>query len=279
MIVAGLPLDQLLWLAGILVVAGVATGILAGLFGIGGGAIIVPVLYEVFGAAGIADDQRMHLAVGSALAIIVPTSLRSFFAHRARAAIRTDVLRQWVVPLIIGVLAGTGLAAVSPDRVLQFAFVSFATLMAARLLFGRDSWVLADDLPGAWMMRAYGFFIGVLAPLVGISGGGIAVVILALYRVPIHQAIATSSGLGALIAVPGTLGYILGGWPHMDELPPFSLGYVSLPGTLIVGTLAVLAAPLGAKLAHRFSKRQLEIGFGLYLASVGLRFVIALIYR
>lgn len=274
---AALSLDHIVWLVAILLAAGAATGVLAGLFGIGGGAIIVPVLYEVFGATGVPDDERMHLAVGTALAIIVPTALRSFMAHRARTRVDTGVLRQWAVPLVSGVVAGSLLASVSPDRVLQLAFVAFAALMSFRLLFGRASWVLGETLPGRWVMRAYGFAIGMISPLVGISGGGIAVVVLSLYRVPIHEAIGTSAGLGALIAVPGTIGYIIGGLPHMATLPPLSIGYVSLPGALIVGTVAVLAAPVGAKLAHRFSKRQLEVGFGLYLAIVGARFVVALI--
>lgn len=274
---AAIPLDQALYLAGILLVAGFATGILAGLFGIGGGAIVVPVLFEVFTAAGIPESVRMHLAVGTSLAIIVPTALRSYSAHKARSAVRSDALRRWAVPLVIGVIAGGLLASVSPDRVLKLAFIAFAGLMAARLLFGRDSWVLGDDLPGPVAMNAYGFGVGLISPLIGISGGGIASVILALYRVPIHQAIATSAGLGALIAVPGTISYIIGGLPHLAELPPLSLGYVSLPGALLVGGVATLSAPLGARLAHGFTKRQLEVGFGLYLLAVGTRFVIAMV--
>lgn len=271
-----LPWDYLLWLAGALLVAGFATGILAGLFGIGGGAILVPVLYEVFGAIGVSDAERMHVSVGTALAIIVPTALRSFFAHRARTKVDNTVLRQWALPLVLGVVAGTGLAAISPDTVLKIAFVLFTVLMSSKLLFGRDSWILADRLPGRLAMSAYAFGIGAASPLIGISGGGIATVVLTLYRVPIHTAIATSAGLGALIAVPGTLGYIVSGLPHLAQLPPFSLGYVSLPGLILVGGVATLAAPLGARLAHRFSKRQLEVGFGLYLLIVGLRFVFAL---
>ncbi|MBB3770051.1 putative membrane protein YfcA [Angulomicrobium tetraedrale] len=271
-----IPLDHLMWLAGALLAAGFATGILAGLFGIGGGAILVPVLYEVFGAIGVGDGERMHVSVGTALAIIVPTALRSFFAHRARTKVDNTVLRQWALPLVVGVVAGSALAAISPDTVLKIAFVLFTVLMSSKLLFGRDSWVLAERLPGRLAMSAYAFAIGAASPLIGISGGGIATVVLTLYRVPIHTAIATSAGLGALIAVPGTLGYIVSGLPHLAQLPPFSLGYVSLPGLILVGGVATLAAPLGARLAHRFSKRQLEVGFGVYLLTVGLRFVFAL---
>lgn len=271
-----LPWDYLAWLAVVLLVAGLATGILAGLFGIGGGAIIVPVLYEVFGAVGVSDAERMHLSVGTALAIIVPTALRSYFAHKARTKVDDGVLRQWAIPIVLGAVAGAALAAISPDVVLKIAFVLFSALMSVKLLFGRDSWVLADHLPGTTAMRAYGFGIGAFAPLVGISGGGIATVVLTLYRVPIHTAIATSAGIGALIAVPGTLGYIVSGLPHLAELPPLSLGFVSLPGLVLVGGVATLAAPLGARLAHSFTKRQLEVGFGLYLLVIGLRFVAAL---
>jgi len=272
-----IPLDHLMWLAGVLLVAGLATGILAGLFGIGGGAIIVPVLYEVFGAIGVDDSERMHLSVGTALAIIVPTALRSFMAHRRRTKVDNSVLRQWAIPVVAGVVVGSGLAAISPDVVLKIAFVAFAALMSTKLLFGRDSWNVADHLPGRLAMTLYGFGIGASAPLIGISGGGIATVVLTLYRVPIHTAIATSAGLGALIAVPGTIGYIISGIPHLDALPPLSLGYVSLPGLVLVGGIATLAAPFGARLAHGFSKRQLEVGFGLYLLIVGLRFVVALV--
>ncbi|MBS9478154.1 sulfite exporter TauE/SafE family protein [Ancylobacter radicis] len=273
---ASIPFDHLMWLAGALLVAGFATGILAGLFGIGGGAIIVPVLYEVFGAVGVSDSERMHLAVGTALAIIVPTALRSYFAHRARTKIDNSVLKIWAAPLVAGVVAGTALAAISDDVVLKIAFVAFAVLMSSKLLFGRASWVLADQLPGRLAMSLYAFGIGIASPLIGISGGGIATVVLTLYRVPIHTAIATSAGLGALIAVPGTIGYVISGLPHLGYLPPFSFGYVSLPGLVLVGGIATLAAPLGARLAHAFTKRQLEVGFGLYLLLVGLRFVIAL---
>lgn len=275
MMLQSIPVDQLIWLVGVLLVAGVLTGILAGLFGIGGGAIVVPVLFEVFSMIGVPASERMHLAVGTALAIIVPTTLRSYFAHRAQTKIDNGVLRLWALPILIGAVGGSMLAAVSSELVLKIAFVAFCTLMSIKLLFGRSSWSLGESLPGRVPMVLYGLGIGMLAPLVGVSGGGIATIILTLYRVPIHTAIATSAVIGTLIAVPGTLGYIISGLPHLDTLPPFSVGFVSLPGLLLVGGVATLAAPLGAKLAHRFTRRQLEVGFGLYLVVIGLRFVVA----
>ncbi len=148
--------------------------------------------------------------------------------------------RRWALPLVIGVIVGGMLATVSPDRVLKFAFVAFAVLMSFKLLFGRASWTLGNELPGPVLMNTYGFGVGLVSPLIGISGGGIASVILTLYKVPIHQAIATSAGLGALIAVPGTISYIVGGLSHLSELPPLSLGYVSVPGALLVGGIATL---------------------------------------
>ncbi|HSI42050.1 MAG TPA: sulfite exporter TauE/SafE family protein [Xanthobacteraceae bacterium] len=267
--------EALAYLAATLLLAGAATGILAGLFGVGGGAVIVPVLYEVFGAVGVPEAVRMHLAVGTSLAVIIPTALRAFSAHRSRAAFHAEALRRWAVPVVVGVVIGGALAALSPDRVLKMVFVAFSALMAARLFFGQQ-WVLGDRLPGHAAMSAYGTGIGLASSMLGISGGGIANVILTLYRVPIHEAIATSAGLGALIAVPGTIGYVLGGLPHLAELPPLSLGYVSLPGAVLVGAVSTLTAPLGARLAHAFTRRQLELAFGLYLVIIGARFAVAL---
>jgi len=272
-----LPIEHVLLLVGALLAAGVATGVLAGLFGVGGGAIIVPVLYEVFSAIGVSEAERMHLAVGTSLAIIVPTALRSSFAHRARTKVDHSIMKTWALPIVLGVIAGTLLAAVSPDVVLKIAFVLFAALMSSKMLFAGSRWSFGETLPGRAAMAAYGFGIGVIAPLIGISGGGIATVVLTLYSVPIHTAVATSAGLGALIAVPGTIGYMLSGIPHLDELPPFSIGYVSLPALILVGGIATLCAPLGARLAHAFTKRQLEVGFGLFLGLMGLRFVVALL--
>jgi uncharacterized membrane protein YfcA len=209
--VLGVPLSELLLLAALIIVAGFVTGILAGLFGIGGGALIVPVLYEVFRVLGVPDEVRFQLCVGTSIAIIVPTNVFSYFTHRDKGAVMMDVVRAWAVPAVIGVAAGSAIAAFAPGAVLKLAFVLIATVIAFKLLFGRATWRLADDLPGSAGMAAYGMFIGLAASLMGISGGSVSNMILTLYGKPIHKAVATSAGLGVPITVAGTIGYILAG--------------------------------------------------------------------
>ena len=259
-----------------LLAAGLATGLLAGLFGVGGGLVAVPVLYEFFRMQGVPDEVRMHLCVGTSLAIIIPTAVRSFRGHLKRKAVDVAVLRQWAVPVVAGVAAGSALAAVSDDHVLKVALTAGCLAVALKLLFQRESWRLGTDLPGPWAMRVIGVTIGLLSTLMGIGGGLFGNLVLTLYGRPIHQSVATSSGLGVLIAAPATLGYIIGGWSKMAALPPLSLGYVSLIGAALVAPTSVLATPWGVALAHRFSKRTLELAFAAYLGIVGVRFALAL---
>ncbi len=262
-----------------LLLGGVVTGILAGMLGVGGGAVIVPVLYEVFRAVGVDETIRMQLCVGTSLAIIVPTSFQSYRAHKARGAVIPGILRLWSVPAIIGIITGSALAAVVQGWVLQAAFVVIGGLMGTKSIIGRESWKLGDHLPGKPAMWAYGFFIGLAASLIGISGGGMSTIVLSLYGVPIHAAVATAAGIGMIIPIPGVIGYALGGWSHMADLPPFSLGYVSVLGFACMAPVSALTAPLGARIAHALTRRQLEVGFGLFLLLMALRFLVAIIWR
>jgi uncharacterized membrane protein YfcA len=275
--VLGVPLSELLLLAALIIVAGFVTGILAGLFGIGGGALIVPVLYEVFRVLGVPDEVRFQLCVGTSIAIIVPTNVFSYFTHRGKGAVMMDVVRAWAVPAVIGVAAGSAIAAFASGAVLKLAFVLIATVIAFKLLFGRATWRLADDLPGPAGMAAYGVFVGLAASLMGISGGSISNMILTLYGKPIHKAVATSAGLGVPITVAGTIGYILAGLPQQSLLPPLSLGFVSLIGFALMAPVSSFTAPYGARLAHALSKRRLEIAFGCFLLAVCVRFAVSLI--
>jgi uncharacterized membrane protein YfcA len=275
--VLGVPLSELLLLAALIIVAGFVTGILAGLFGIGGGALIVPVLYEVFRVLGVPDEVRFQLCVGTSIAIIVPTNVFSYFTHRGKGAVMMDVVRAWAVPAVIGVAAGSAIAAFASGAVLKLAFVLIATVIAFKLLFGRATWRLADDLPGRAAMAAYGACVGLAASLMGISGGSVSNMILTLYGKPIHKAVATSAGLGVPITVAGTIGYILAGLPQQSLLPPLSLGFVSLIGFALMAPVSSFTAPYGARLAHALSKRRLEIAFGCFLLAVCIRFTASLI--
>jgi uncharacterized membrane protein YfcA len=275
--VLGVPLSELLLLAALIIVAGFVTGILAGLFGIGGGALIVPVLYEVFRVLGVPDEVRFQLCVGTSIAIIVPTNVFSYFTHRDKGAVMMDVVRAWAVPAVIGVAAGSAIAAFAPGAVLKLAFVLIATVIAFKLLFGRETWRLGDDLPGSAAMAAYGVFVGLAASLMGISGGSVSNMILTLYGKPIHKAVATSAGLGVPITVAGTIGYILAGLPQQALLPPLSLGFVSLIGFAVMAPVSSFTAPYGARLAHALSKRRLEIAFGCFLLAACVRFAVSLI--
>jgi uncharacterized membrane protein YfcA len=276
--ILGVPLSELLWLALAIVVGGVITGLLAGLFGIGGGAVIVPVLYEVFRILEVPDAVRMQFCVGTSLAIIVPTTIQSYLTHRAKGLVVPGVLRLWALPAVLGVACGAAIAFFAPAAVFKIAFVVIATFIASKFMFAGDRWNLGTDLPGPLPMRLYGFIIGLSSSLMGVSGGSLSNIALTLYGKSIHQAVATSAGLGVPITIVGTLGYILAGLHDRALLPPFSLGFVSLIGVVIMAPVSSFAAPYGARLAHRLSRRTLEIAFSVFLLLISARFLVSLFY-
>lgn len=273
-----IPLNELAWLALAAIAAGVATGLLAGVFGVGGGGVVVPVLFEIFRLLGVPDAVRMQLCIGTSLAIILPTAWRSYRAHRARGAVIPEVMRLWTVPLVLGVLAGSAIAAVAESSaVFKLAFIAIAAIIVAKMWFISDRWHIAADLPGPAAMRAYGFAIGLGSSLMGISGGSPATLVLTLYNKPIHNAVATSAGVGMPLAIAGTIGYIAAGLPHLAQLPPLSFGFVSLIGVAAIAPLSAWIAPFGATLAHALPRRGLEIAFGCFLMLVAARFLATLI--
>jgi uncharacterized membrane protein YfcA len=273
----GAPAGELALLAAAILVAGLVTGILAGLFGIGGGAVIVPVLYEVFRILGVPEEVRMQLCVGSSLAIIVPTTILSYRAHRTRGIVIPKIVRAWAVPAVVGVGVGSVVAAFAPGWVFKLAFAVIASVIAAKLLFGRDTWRLADELPGRAGMAGYGFLVGLCSALMGVSGGSVSNIVLTLHGKPLHNAVATSAGLGVPITVAGTIGYALAGLPHQALLPPLSIGFVSLVGVALMAPVSSFTAGYGVRLAHALSKRSLEIAFGLFLLTASARFLASLL--
>jgi uncharacterized membrane protein YfcA len=284
MTIAGLNVSEILELALLLVAVGALSGFLAGLFGIGGGAILVPVFYECFGLAGVPLDVRMPLCVGTSLAIIIPTSIRSYRAHHARGAIDQEILRSWWLPVLVGVVAGSIIARYAPERLFKIVFVMVAYFAAVRLLSAKESWKFGDDLPKGPLMRVFGLFVGLLATLMGVGGGLFANLLMTFYGRPIHQGVATSSAIAVLVSIPGALGYVYAGWPAAAHYPdvlalqfPFALGYVSLIGAVLVMPTSLLTAPLGVRMAHAMSKKALERAYGSYLFIVGTRFAISLL--
>jgi uncharacterized membrane protein YfcA len=273
----GYPVGELAWLALLILAGGIVTGILAGLFGIGGGGVIVPVLYDVFGIIHVPDSLRMQLCIGTSLAIIVPTTVRSYLAHKIRGAVIPQVVRIWALPAIAGVVIGSVTASFAPGAVFKIAFVIFTAFISTKMLFAGDRWNFGDELPGRVLMSVYGFVTGLVSSLVGVSGGAFSNAVLTMYGQPMQRAVATSAGIGVPITVVGAIGYAFAGWSHIHDLPPLSFGFVSVIGFVLMAPVSSYMTGYGVRLAHWLPRRKLEIGFGLFLMLVSLRFLATLI--
>ncbi len=261
-----------------LLVAGGVAGFLAGVFGIGGGAILVPVFYQMFGELGVDEAVRMHLSVGTSLAIIVPTSIRSYFSHLKRGNVDLELLRSWIIAVPAGVVLASLITAYISGAGLRVIFAVVAIIVGAKLLFAKDSWKLGSELPRNPARAIAGGLIGFFSTFMGIGGGVMNNTFMTLYGRPMLQAISTSSGVGVLISIPGTIGYILAGLAstNVASLPDYSLGYVNLLTVAFIIPITLLIAPLGVRAAHALSKRQLEVTFGIFMFVVAGRFLASL---
>jgi len=273
-----MPLGDIAGILVVLAVTGLFVGFFSGLLGIGGGGLLVPVLYEVFGSLDAPDEARMHLAVGTSLAVMIPTTIRSYYAHRSRGGTDGAIVRRLALPILLGVVIGTLIAKFSPGVVLKWVWVIFSALMVSKLLFGRDSWKLGDDLPKSRLVEAYGVLVGTISTIMSIGGGAYITALLTLYGRSIQQAVGTSSGFGPLIAVPGMIGFIWAGW-SASNLPLGSVGYVNLLGFIALVPTSVAMAPLGARIAHGISRRTLEIVMGLFILAAAMRFLVAIVFE
>jgi uncharacterized membrane protein YfcA len=277
---AGVGAGDVVGLLALLIAAGLAMGFLAGLLGIGGGAIVAPVLYELFRLQGVDEVHRMHLALGTSLAVMVPTTLRSFFAHKARGAVEMPAIRRLGPPVVVGVILGAFVAGYAPGTLLKWIWVVFSFAMSTRLLVGLGSWRLGEELPvagiKAWGIELYAAAVGMVSTLLSIGGGAYITTLLQLYGRPIERAVATAAGIGTLIAIPGALGFMWAGW-GTPGMPPLTLGYVNLLGIAALVPTSVLAAPWGVRVAHGIPRRALELIFACLLAVVGFRFLISLV--
>jgi uncharacterized membrane protein YfcA len=253
-----------------MLLTGVIGGVLAGLLGIGGGIVIVPVLDTVLSIYGTDPAIRMHVAVATSLATIIPTSISSSRAHHARQSVDIALVRRWAVFILIGSVAGAFAASRLHSDMLSLVFAVMAFLMAVKLLLPLDGRSLADHVPGGPLMPVVPTLIGGISSMMGIGGGTLSVATLTLLNQPIHRAVGTAALFGLAISLPGTIGFMVAGFGD-PRLPPFSIGFVNLVGFLLIAPATWLAAPLGAALAHRLTQRQLSVSFGVFLLLVSIR--------
>jgi len=266
----GMGWEELALYAAALLATGLVAGFIAGLLGVGGGIVIVPVLFLLFTALGVPEDVRMHVAVGTSLSTIVFTSYSSLRAHSRRGATDWALFRSWAPGIVIGVLLGTALAAFISGKSLTAFFGVVALLVAGWMAFSPTQLQLFPGLPTGLLKYLVTGLIGIVSALMGIGGGTLSVPTMTLSGYPIHKAVGTASAIGFLIGVPGTLGMIVGGWGH-EGLPPLSLGFVNLLGLALILPASMLMAPVGARAAHALPVRGLKIAFAVFLVATAIK--------
>ena len=253
-----------------LALVGCFSGFLAGLLGVGGGIVVVPVLYHVLAAFDVDVALRAHISVGTSLATIIPTSFQSIKAHHARGAVGTALLKWWAPFVGLGVLIGVVLAGVSPGALLTAVFGVVAALVALHMLLTPEGMHLMKSLPAKPFQALMATIIGMISTLMGIGGGTLTVPTLSLCNYPVRRAVGTASVIGLIIALPGAIGFVINGW-HASGLPPFSLGYVNGAGFVAIALTSMLLAPLGARTAHTIDPRWLRRLFGIFLAITSVK--------
>ena len=251
-----------------MVAAGLLAGFAAGLFGIGGGFVVVPALFFVLPLMGATGDLLAHAAIGTSLATIVVTSIRSVQTHAKRGAVDFGILRSWAPWIVGGVGIGVLVADRVPGSVLAIIFGSGVAIMSFHFLFPvLANRQLATAMPGGYTRASIAFSLGAFSSLLGIGGGTIAIIVMTLCGNSIHRAIATAAGVGVIIAIPGMIGFMAIGL-NEPNLPFGSIGYVNFPAALAVTSTSVISAPWGAALTHKLDPKVLKKVFGLYLLFV-----------
>lgn len=253
-----------------MILTGAVAGVLAGLLGVGGGIVIVPALEAALAVVGVDAAVRMHIAVATSLATIIPTSISSAVAHNRRSAIDIAVVRYWSPFIFVGAIVGIFIAANVTGQVLAAVFAVIALSVAINMMRPSQGKTIWSDVPHGISGALIPTSIGSISTLMGIGGGSMSVPAMTLMSKPIHVAVGTSSLLGLVIAVPATVGYVIAGWDN-HLLPEWSLGYVSMIGVVAITPATVLFAPLGARLAHALSRRWLSLFFGIFLFVVAIR--------
>lgn len=265
-------MEDLIILAAAMLLAGCIAGLFAGLLGVGGGIVVVPMMEVALSFLGIDPSIRMHIAVATSLAVIIPTSVVSARAHHQKKSVDIELVRRWAFFILTGAFAGTFVAAQVHSRVLAAVFGLCAFLIGLKMILRQQDKPLVDSMPGAAWVYSIPAAIGFLSSMMGIGGGTFSVMVLTLFGRPVHNAVGTSALFGLLIALPGTLGFVIAGWAN-PMLPPLSLGFVSLVGFLLIAPTTILLAPVGVRIAHGLSRKQLNLVFGLFLLAASIRMI------
>jgi uncharacterized membrane protein YfcA len=262
--------DMTMWLVPALAMlaAGLVAGFAAGIFGIGGGFVVVPALMLVLPLLGGDKHQLAHVAIGTSAATIILTSIRSLRSHAKRGAVEFEILKTWAPWLIIGDAVGVMLAGKVDGHVLLIIFAVGVALMSLNFLlpFMADR-KISDNMPGMLPRVAIAGGLGTFSSLLGIGGGTIAIMVMTLCGRSIHKAIATASGIGTLIAIPSAIGFAIIGFGEQG-LPYGSLGFVNIPATVAIASMSIISAPWGVAAAHSLPSGPLRKIFGVYLVVI-----------
>lgn len=260
--------DPLLFqMLALLLVIGAFAGVLAGLLGVGGGIVLVPAYFFAFRTLGYDGPQLMQMCLGTSLATIIVTSLRSVAGHHRRGAVDWGILRGWAPGIVVGAALGVWTASSLRSDTLQAVFGVLAITIGLYMLLGRADWRLRDQMPGQGGTLALSPVLGFLSVLMGIGGGSFGVPLMSLMNTPIHRAVATAAGFGVIIAVPAVLGFLI---LPVSPAPPLTLGAVNLPAFAVTIAMTLLTTPLGVRLAHAMNPGPLKRAFGVFLTLVAL---------
>lgn len=245
--------------------AGLFAGFTAGIFGVGGGFVVVPALFIVLPLLGGLKSEYAHIAIGTSAATIIFTSIRSLTSHAKRGAVEFGILKDWAPWLIAGDIVGVILAGHVDGKVLTLIFGAGVALMSLNFLIPKlGNHVIGDTMPSGATRAGIAGGLGAFSSLLGIGGGVIAIMVMTLHGRTIQRAIATASGIGTLIAIPSAIGFAIIGF-HKAGLPWGSLGYVNLPALVAISSMSFITAPMGVHAAHSLPAAQLKRFFGIYL--------------
>lgn len=260
--------------AAMLLVAGIFSGFVAGLLGVGGGFVTIPVLFVVLGELGVSTEWQMHASIATSLAIIVATNISSVRAHHRKGGVDWALAKQWGPAIVLSSIFGSFFATTLKTAELVYIFASLAAFLAIKMLLPFENWKLGDALPAGPFKYVSPAIIGFFSAVMGIGGGSFSVPYMTLYRVPIHRAVGTAALLGLFISIAAVISYAMAGM-KIAEMGGEYIGFIHWPSVMVVSLTAVLMAPVGAKVAHMMPKTLLSIAFGLFLIVSALRLISA----